>query len=143
MLPASRGSWLSGRTGTPPFTAFSSIDASAYGQLTASAARPCSTANRAVPSSVRVIDGSAPGAVATDLRIRSASTVAARCADVSVNVTRRPSSESTWPPPLASSVLNQTTRPSPSLACTAIQLGCPAACNLVASRTIPSQVLGG
>ena len=95
MLPASSGIRLSGRNGTPPFTAFSSMDASTYGQLTSSAALPCSTASRAVPASVRVIDGSAPGAVATDLRIRSAATVAARCAGVSVRVTRRPSSDST------------------------------------------------
>ncbi len=95
MLPASSGSWFSGKKATPPFTAFSSMEASTNGQLTSSAALPCSTANRAVPSSVRVIDGSAPGAVATDFRIRSAVTVAARCAGVSVRVTCLPSSEST------------------------------------------------
>ena len=54
--------------GTPPLTAFSSIDGSTNGQLTSSAALPCSSASRAVPSSVWVIDGSAPGAVATAFR---------------------------------------------------------------------------
>ena len=109
MLPARSGRRLSGKNATPPFTAFSSMDASAYGQLTSSAALPCSNANREVPASVRVIDGSAPGAVATDLRICSALTVAARCAGVSVRVTLLPSSDSTWPPALSSRVLNHTT----------------------------------
>ncbi|CNW17959.1 Uncharacterised protein [Mycobacterium tuberculosis] len=89
------------------------MDANTNGQLTSSAALPCSKANRALPSSVRVIEGSAPGVVATDLRICSALTVAARCAGVSVKVTCRPSSESTDPPALTSSVLNHTTKPSP------------------------------
>src|SRR5580693_2549303 len=143
MLPAKSGRRLSGKNGTPPFTAFSRMDASAYGQLTSSAALPCSNANREVPASVRVIDGSAPGAVATDLRIRRALTVAARCAGVSVKVTLRPSSDSTLPPALSSRVLNHTTKPSPWLACTPIQLGLPAACNRVASSTIAVQVAGG
>ena len=95
MLPASVGSLSSGRKLTPPLTAFSSIDGSTNGQFTSSAALPCSSASRAVPSSVWVIDGSAPGAVATDFMICSALTVAARCSGVSVSVTVLPSSEST------------------------------------------------
>ena len=55
---------MSGRNATPPLTAFSSMDGSTNGQFTSSAALPCSNARRAVPSSVWVIDGSAPGAVA-------------------------------------------------------------------------------
>src|SRR5271170_5258884 len=143
MLPTKSGRRFSGRNRTPPFTAFSSMDASAYGQLTSSAALPCSNANLEEPASVRVIDGSAPGAVATDLRICSALTVAARCAGVSVRVTLLPSSESTWPPALSSSVLNHTTTPSPWLACTPIQLGPPAACSRAASASTPLQVSGG
>ncbi|VAZ78647.1 hypothetical protein LAUMK7_04426 [Mycobacterium kansasii] len=77
-LPANSGRRLSGRNGTPPLTAFSSREANTYGQLTSRAAFPCSNASRAVPSSARLIDGSAPGAVATDFRTRSAATVAAR-----------------------------------------------------------------
>src|ERR1700730_11495531 len=121
MLPAKFALRLSGKNGTPPFTAFSSIDGSAYGQLTSSAAFPCSNASRAVPASVRVTEGSAPGAVATDFMICNALTVAARCAGVSVRVTVLPSSESTWPPALSSSVLNQTTTPSVWLDCTQIR----------------------
>src|SRR5277367_2861527 len=142
MLPAKFALRLSGKNGTPPFTAFSSIDASAYGQLTSSAAFPCSSASREVPESVRVTEGSAPGAVATDFMICNAVTVAVRCAGVSVRVTV-PSSESTWPPALSSSVLNQTTTPSFWLACTPIQLGPPAACNRAASASTPLQVSGG
>ena len=81
--------------------------------------------------------------MATDLRICSAVTVAARCAGVSVRVTVLPSSESTWPPALSSSVLNHTTTPSFWVACTPIQLGSPAACNRAASSTIAFQVAGG
>src|SRR3954451_20282545 len=143
MLPAKLASLFSGKNATPPLTAFSSSDGSTYGQLTSSAALPCSNANRAVVSSVWVTDGSAPGAVATDLMICSALTVAARCSGVSVSVTVLPSSESTCPPALSSKVLNQTTRPSYCLACTAIQLGFPAACSRVASATMPSHVVGG
>src|SRR5882757_2588616 len=143
MLPASAGSSLSGRKDTPPFTAFSSSPASTYGQFTSSAALPCSNPSRAVLSSVCVIDGSAPGAVAMAFITCSAFTVAARCSGVSVSVTVLPSSESTWPPALVSNVLNHTTRPSYRLACTAIQLGLPAACNRVASETTPSHVAGG
>src|SRR5277367_5425007 len=143
MLPAKFALRLSGKNGTPPFTAFSSIDASAYGQLTSSAAFPCSNASRAVPASVRVTEGSAPGAVATDFMICNALTVAVRCAGVSVRVTVLPSSESTWPPALSSSVLNQTTTPSFWLACTPIQLGPPAACSRAASASTPLQVSGG
>src|SRR3984885_9128992 len=143
MLPAKFALRLSGRNGTPPFTAFSSIDASAYGQLTSSAALPCSNASRAVPASDRVTEGSAPGAVATDFMICSALTVAARCAGVSIRVTVPPSSESTCPPALSSSVLNHTTTPSFWLACTPIQLGPPAACNRVASSTTALHVAGG
>ena len=95
IAPASAGSSLSGKNATPPLTAFSSMDGSTNGQLTSSAALPCSKARRAVPSSVWVIDGSAPGAVATSLMICSALTVAARCSAVSVSVTVLPSSEST------------------------------------------------
>ena len=143
MLPLRSSRSLSGRKGTPPLTAFSSIDGSTNGQLTSSAALPCSSASRAVPSSVWVIDGSAPGAVATALMICSALTVAARCSGVSVSVTVLPSSESTWPPALASNVLNHTTRPSYCLACSAIQLGLPSSCRRVASATMASQVAGG
>src|ERR1700761_883122 len=143
MLPANFGFRLSGRNGTPPFTAFSSMDASAYGQLTSSAAFPCSNASRAVPASVRVTEGSAPGAVATDFMICSALTVAARCAAVSVRVTVLPSSESTWPPALSSNVLNQTTTPSFWLACTPIQLGPPTAYNRAASSSTALHVSGG
>src|SRR5271156_1004016 len=143
MLPAKFALRLSGKNGTPPFTAFSSIDASAYGQLTSSAAFPCSNASRAVPASVRVTEGSAPGAVATDFMICNALTVAVRCAGVSVRVTVLPSSESTWPPALSSSVLNQTTTPSFWLACTPIQLGPPAACNRAASSSTALHVSGG
>ena len=132
----------SGRNGTPPLTAFSSSDGSTNGQFTSSAALPCSSASRAVPSSVWVIDGSAPGAVATDLMTCSALTVAARCSGVSVRVTVLPSSDSTLPPALVSKVLNQTTRPSYCLACTAIQLGPPAVCSRVACATMSSQVAG-
>src|SRR5690606_11859779 len=85
----------------------------------------------------------APGAVATAFMIDRALTVASRCSGVSVKVTVSPSSESTRPPALASSVLNHTTSPSYCLACTAIQLGSPAACNRVASATMSSQVAGG
>ena len=88
-------------------------------------------------------EGSAPGAVATDFMICSALTVAARCAGVSVRVTVLPSSESTWPPALSSSVLNHTTTPSFWLACTPIQLGPPAACNRPASSTTALHVAGG
>ena len=143
MAPASSGLVFSGRNGTPPLTEFSSIEANTNGQLTSSAALPCSRASRAVPSSVWVIDGSAPGAVATDLMICSALTVAARCSGVSVRVTVLPSSESTRPPALSNSVLNHTTRPSYCLPCTAIQLGPPAACSRLASASMPSQVSGG
>src|SRR6185312_11453064 len=59
------------------------------------------------------------------------------------SVTARPSSESTCPPALSNSVLNHTTTASFWLACTPIQLGLPAACNRVASSTMPSHVLGG
>src|SRR6478609_5586587 len=142
MLPASAGSLSSGRKPTPPLTAFSNIDGSTNGQLTSNAALPCSSASRAVPSSVWVIDGSAPGAVATSLMICSALTVAARCSGVSVSVTVLPSSESTWPPALSSSELNHTTRPSYCLPCTAIQLGPPAAYWRLASATVASQVVG-
>ena len=96
-----------------------------------------------MPSSVCVIDGSAPGAVATDLMMLSALTVAARFSGVLVSVTVLPSSESTCPPALSSNVLNHTTRPSYCLACNAIQLGSPAAFSRVASATIASQVAGG
>src|SRR5262245_2675607 len=123
MLPARSGCLSNGRKLTPPLTAFSSIDGSTNGQFTSSAALPCSSASRAVPSSVWVMDGSAPGAVATAFMISRALTVAALCSGVSVSVTVLPSSESTCPPALSSNVLNHTTRPSYCLACTAIQLG--------------------
>src|ERR1700757_2318966 len=119
------------------------IDGNTNGQFTSSAALPCSSASRDDSSLVWVIDGSAPGAVATSLMICSALTVAARCSGVSVNVTVLPSSERTWPPALASNVLNHTTRPSYCLACTAIQLGLPAASNRVAVATIWFQSVGG
>src|SRR3954471_24465021 len=143
MLPARAGSFESGRKPAPPLTAFSSIDGSTNGQFTSSAALPCSSASRAVPSSVWVIDGSAPGAAATAFMICKALTVAARCSGVSVSVTVLPSSESTWPPALSSSELNHTTSPSYCLACNAIQLGLPAACSRVASETMSSHVVGG
>ena len=124
-------------------TAFSNIDGSTNGQFTSSAALPCSRASRAVPSSVWVTDGSAPGAVATEWMISSALTVAARCSGVSVSVTVLPSSDSTWPPALTSNVLNHTTRPSYCLAWTGNPTGSPAACSRFASATMPSQVFGG
>src|ERR1700682_1436256 len=95
MLPARSDCLSSGRKLTPPLTAFSSIDGRTNGQFTSSGALPCSSASRAVPSSVWVIDGSAPGAVATSFMTCSALTVAARCSGVSVSVTVLPSSEST------------------------------------------------
>src|ERR1700758_92806 len=119
------------------------IDGNTNGQFTSSAALPCSSASRDDSSVVWVIDGSAPGAVATSLMICSALTVAARCEGVSVNVTVFPSSERTCPPALSSNVLNQTTRPSYCLACTAIQLGSPSPCRRVASATIAFQSDGG
>src|SRR6201997_672776 len=119
------------------------IDGNTNGQFTSSAALPCSSASRDDSSVVWVIDGSAPGAVATSLMICSALTVAARCEGVSVNVTVFPSSERTWPPALSSNVLYQTTRPSYCLPCTAIQLVLPSPCRRVASATIAFQSDGG
>ncbi|SHV17699.1 Uncharacterised protein [Mycobacteroides abscessus subsp. abscessus] len=116
--------------------AFSIMLAITNGQLISNAALPCSNAKRAVPSSVCVIEGSAPSAVAIDFMVRKAVTVACRCAGVSVNVTVLPSPARTEPPALDSSVLNRTTRPSYCLPCRAIQLGPSDRAKFSASRTV-------
>ncbi|OLT12684.1 hypothetical protein BJF78_23910 [Pseudonocardia sp. CNS-139] len=106
--------------------------------MTWNAALPASIASRPSFSCATDSDGSEAGDDATRCMI----VAACRAASPWLTSTS-PFSETSWPPALVSSVLNQTEMPSYWAACTSMYDGSPRACSASDWRIMSSHVAGG